>query len=89
VAAAAPQLRIPSIEEQRLTVIWRDEAAYRAVVEPFQAGIVQKYAALIQQLRGAGLVSADDAAALAAPHVELRVADRRAQARKSLPFSGW
>jgi hypothetical protein len=79
VVAAAPQLRIPNLEEQRLTVIWRDEAAYRGVVEPFQAGIVQKYAAMIQQLRDAGLVSADDAAALAVPHVELRVADRRSK----------
>ena len=69
---------MPNLEHQRLTVIWQNQTLYDAAVEQFRAGIVQKYVLMIQQLREAGLMSADDAIALAVPDVKLAVSDRRA-----------
>jgi hypothetical protein len=78
VAAAAPQLRIPILDGRRLTIVWQNETARAGAVEQFRTGILREYSSMMRQLRDVGLLSATDAAALAVPQVELRVADRRA-----------
>jgi hypothetical protein len=77
VAAAAPTLQIPIREDETLTVQWRSRAAYTAEVDRFRQNIVQRYAVMLRQLRDAGLLTSDEAAALVTPSLEIIVEDSR------------
>jgi len=78
VAAAAPQLRIPSLEGETLKFIWRNNTdAYDAALTTFKQDIVQRYSVMIRQLRAAGLLTAEEATAEEVPFLDVRIVDKR------------
>jgi len=77
VAAAAGSLQLPLKGDETLTVQWRSRSAYTTAVDQFRQGIVQRYSDMLRQLQGAGLLTPDEAAALATPRLEIVVEDKR------------
>jgi hypothetical protein len=76
-AAAGPNLRTPIKDDERLEIQWRNRQDYRAKVAQFRENITQRYSTMIGELRNAGLLTAEEAAMLAVPTVEIVVDDLR------------
>ena len=78
VAAASPQLRIPSLEGDTLKFIWRNNPdAYDEALTTFKQSIVERYSTMIRQLRAAGILTATEATALEIPFLDIRIDDKR------------
>jgi hypothetical protein len=77
IVATAPQLTMPVLDSEVLTVHWHDEPSYRAAVEQFRQDLLQRYSSMIEQLRGAGTLTADDATSLATPNLKIVIDDQR------------
>lgn len=77
VAAAAGDVQLPLKDDETLTVQWDSRAAYITAVEQFRQRIIQRYSVMLQQLQNAGHITADEAAVLATPHLEIVVEDKR------------
>ncbi len=77
VAAAAPGVPLPDIDGKTLSLWWQDDAAYRAAVEQFRAGLTHSYSEMIRALRADNLLTDAEVAELAVPHLEITVRDSR------------
>jgi hypothetical protein len=78
VAAFAPQVRVPSMEDGEMSFVWRNNpSAYDSAVAIFRQGLVDHYSSMIHQLRDAGLLSDDEAIALEIPNINIQVENKR------------
>jgi len=76
VAAAAPQVQLPTIDGETLKIAERPDGAYDRDVESFRQDLVRRYGSMIQALRDVGALSADEVTALATPSLDVVVEAR-------------
>jgi hypothetical protein len=76
-AAAGPKLKVPIKEDETQEIQWRSRQDYAVRVAQFRQNIVQRYSTMIGEFRSAGLLSAEEAATLAALNLEIVIDDLR------------